>query len=224
MKTLLQITVSLSVILAAAIGSYGVSSLVRAQQPDVDQKSQNIEPIIPLNDAEMARLFHPGELWDGIGKHMTEEEARAFADYPLFWFGPQIHGYNLQTIRHYKYTAPEGATPVSMDRFTFIYGSCTPESGHNRCAVPAYIHVQPICAVTPDMVSRQGEPVRTVANGAKMQVFVDGHVVVWTEGVSIDIGIVGTTITEDDIAKLQRLNPNEFSSIGDLRAPDFTGC
>jgi hypothetical protein len=53
---------------------------------------------------------------------------------------------------------------------------------------------------------------------------VDGHVLVWTEGVSIDIGIVGTTITEDDIAKLQRLNPNEFSSIGDLRAPDFTGC
>jgi hypothetical protein len=192
MKKITFVIPRILLLLASVLGGYAGVSIVTSTEAQDPGKSQVVVPRPTLTPQEKERFFQPGDPWDGKGVDLTEAEASAFADYPLYWFGPSFRGFNLQTIQHVKYTAPEGATPATMDRFTFIYGRCTPDEGQNRCAPPAYIHVQPACAVKPEVVMEQARssPLRTLNDGALLQHFFDGHVMIWTGNVSIDIGVV----------------------------------
>jgi hypothetical protein len=115
-----------------------------------------------------------------------------------------------------------------MDSFTFIYGRCTPDGEAERCAAPAYIHVQPICAVLPKNVLEglgRPDPVRTLAGGAQLQRYSDGHVIIWTGDVVLDIGIVAYREVRDvDLAELRGLGRNGFQPGQPLAPPNFASC
>ena len=135
-------------------------------------------------------MFQPGKPWDGIGKGLTELAVLGFSDFPLYWFGPSISGYNLQSIDLTKGGSPPGSPYPEMNRITFAYGACTPALEHHNCAIPAYIHVQSVCFVRPEQVEDAVKDggLERLPGGALLQRFKDGHVVIWSGSVMLDIG------------------------------------
>ena len=68
-------------------------------------------------------------------------------------------------------------------------------------------------------------PLVTLEGGALLQRFHDGHVLVWTESVAIDVGFVANQeVTDLDLAQLTRMTEDRPSPMHELPSPDFGAC
>jgi hypothetical protein len=218
------------VIIAFAAGAFAATSLLggmaSADDPGKPRGRSNPEPLATLTSRERSEMFRPGKAWDGTGRGgLNERQISDFRDYPLFWLGDAFAGFNLQTVRHLKYDAPLGA--MAQDRVTFIYGECLPAAGANRCPVPAQIHVQPVCAVLPEEVAEDAKQgaLQTLAGGARLQRFADGHIMVWTDGVVLDVTTVAQpSLVNRALAELRGVGRNQHELGQTLPAPDFRSC
>jgi hypothetical protein len=147
-----------------------------------------------MRPEEMAEIFRPGRPWDGIGRDgsLTEEEFASFSDFSQFWIGPSFEGYNLQSIQRIKYNVPPGVPSIqAWDAITLTYGDCKPPKGQGSCPIPITIHIHPICAITPEVVAAaKGVPMRERGHAA-IQDFNDGHSMLWTGDVSIELHVAG---------------------------------
>jgi len=206
-----------------------VSSAIRvadADQPGKARGRLQPEAIPVLTAQDRAERFKPGRPWDGVGKGgIGQSGVESFADYPLFWLGERFGDFNLQTAQHVKYSAPAGARPA--DRVTFIYGECVPVDGAERCAVPAQIQVQPACAVLPAWIEEGAKagPLQTLAGGARLQRFADGHVLIWTGEVVVDITVAADpSMLNRAIAELRGAGKNGHPLGQSLLAADFSAC
>jgi hypothetical protein len=211
------------------VGAFLIGSVlihaVAADGPGKQRARGAPEPIATLTVEEKAERFRPGKPWDGVGQGgLSERALEEFADYPVFWFGASFEGYNLQSARHVTYAAPTGAR--GQDRLTFIYGDCVPAQGAMRCAVPAQLHIQPACSVLPEWVAEGAKAggVQTLAGGAQLQRFADGHVVIWTGEVMLDITVAADpSLVNSALAELRGAGRNTAGR-GALPPPDFSIC
>jgi hypothetical protein len=216
--------------LLVAVGAFLICSFliraVAADDPGKPRARGAPEPIATMTAEERAERFKPGRPWDGVGQGGFSEHAlEEFADYPVFWLGAAFEGYNLQSASHVKYSAPTGAR--SQDRLTFIYGDCVPAGGAARCAVPAQLHVQRACSVLPAWVAEGAKAggLQTLAGGAQLQRFADGHVVIWTGEVMLDITVAADpSLVNKAVAELRGAGRNAVSRGGHLPRPDFSIC
>jgi hypothetical protein len=200
-----------------------------SQRPPDPNVTPQVVPRPTMSPEQLAERFKPGKPWDSSDP--SEAEARRFADYPLFWFGPSIRGYNLQRIAHSRYTTPWGDV---RDEYSFVYGLCEREPGQRDggCRVPAYINVQPVCAIKPEDVAQQKGPdgnpigIETIGAGALLHRSGDGAAAIWTGQVRLTIGIVSQDgrVTDADLAQLRGLGRNTFPQGGQLPPPDFSAC
>jgi hypothetical protein len=200
-----------------------------SQRPPDPNVTPQVVPRPTMSPEQLAERFKPGKPWDSSDP--AEAEARRFADYPLFWFGPSIRGYNLQRIGHSRYTTPWGEV---RDEYSFAYGQCERDPGqrHGGCRVPAYINVQPVCAIKPEDVAQQKGPdgnpigIETIGAGALLHRSGDGAATIWTGQVRLTIGIVSHDgrVTDADLAQLRGLGRNSFPQGGLLPPPDFSSC
>src|SRR5688572_21938267 len=89
---------------------------------------------------ERARSFLPGPAWDGKGAgNVTEADATAFSEFPLFWLGTEFGGYSLHSIHRSKYDVPN-AHPE--DLWMFVYGDC-PKKPNEGCMLPVSVQIRP---------------------------------------------------------------------------------
>ena len=216
--------------LLCAVGAFLITSAVigsvAADQPGKQRGRGAPEPIAAMTAQERAERFKPGRPWDGVGQGgLSELSLEEFRDYPVFWFGPSVEGFNLQSVRHVKYSAPPGAR--GQDRLTLIYGDCVPADGASRCAVPAQLHVQPVCSVLPESVAEgaRAGALQTLPGGARLQRFADGHVVIWTGDVMLDITVAANpSLINRVLAELRGAGRNNLSRGEALPPPDFSAC
>jgi hypothetical protein len=224
---------TLTKVLAAALfgaGGFLIASVligsVAADEPGKPRGRVTPEPVQTMTPQDRAERFKPGKPWDGIGQGgLGERDLEDFRDYPIFWLGPSFEGYNLQSVRHVKYSAPPGAR--GQDRLTFVYGDCVPVADAPRCAVPAQLHVQPVCSVLPEWVAEGAKAggLQTVAGGAKLQRFADGHVVLWTGAVMLDITVgANPSLIDRALAELRGAGGNPSGRGESLPPPDFSSC
>jgi hypothetical protein len=210
---------------AFVIGSFLIRA-VAADDPGKPRARGAPEPIATMTAQERAERFRPGKPWDGAGQGgLSEHALEEFADYPVFWLGAAFEGYNLQSARHVRYSAPTGAR--GQDRVTFIYGDCVPAESAMRCAVPAQLHVQPACSVLPEWVAEGAKAggLQTLAGGAQLQRFADGHVVIWTGEVMLDITVAADpSLVNRAVAELRGAARNSVGRGGLLPPPDFSIC
>ena len=95
-------------------------------------------------------------------------QARAFNDYPLVWAGDSVLGYPLTFCGHMMTKTrrtPDGSVShPGGDVWVFTYGTCTPSEGHDSCAAPIAINIDP-CARLVDgrIIPWPGRPTRGVA-------------------------------------------------------------
>jgi hypothetical protein len=97
------------------------------------------------------------------------EQARAFADFPLYNAGTSTAGYPLVAVLH------EQAHPV--ETVSFIYGECLVPEGEGGCAPPVSVQVWPACFRNPSLYRAPplGPPFeRTSVRGVPAEVFEDG--------------------------------------------------
>ena len=224
-----SLTRVLMTLLCALGGFFVVSVLVSSVTADDPGKPRGRgapEPIGIMTSQERSERFKPGKPWDGVGQGgLSELALEDFPDYPVFWLGASFAGYNLQSVRHVKYSAPAGAR--GQDRLTFIYGDCVPADGATRCAVPAQLHVQPACSVLPEWVAEGAKAGRlqTLAGGAKLQRFADGHLVIWTGEVMLDITVAADPpLVNRALAELRGAGRNRLAKGAVLPPPDFSVC
>jgi hypothetical protein len=200
-----------------------------SQRTTAATDTQQVIPRPTMSPEQLAERFKPGKPWDSSDP--SEADARRFADYPLFWFGPSIRGYNLQRIGHSRYTTPWGEV---RDEYSFVYGQCERDPGQRDggCQAPAFINVQPVCAIKPEDMAQQKGPdgnpigIETIGAGALLHRSGDGAAAIWTGQVRLTIGIVSQDgrITDADLAQLRGLGRNTFPQGGLLPPPDFSAC
>jgi hypothetical protein len=200
-----------------------------SQRTPAASDTQQVIPRKTPSPEELAEKFKPGKPWDSSDP--SEAEARRFADYPLFWFGSSIRGYNLQRIGHSRYTTLWGDV---RDEYSFVYGQCERDPGQRDggCQAPAFINVQPVCAIKPEDVAQQKGPdgnpigIETIGAGALLHRSGDGAAAIWTGQVRLTIGIVSQDgrVTDADLAQLRGLGRNTFPQGGQLPPPDFSAC
>lgn len=111
------------------------------------------------------------------------DQASAFADYPLVWAGDSVLSYPLTYCAHMMTkTRRDEEGHVSHpggDAWVFGYGDCTPSKGHDSCAPPITLRVDP-CALLVDggIIPRGSRPVRSiVVRGAQADIYQDGVLV-----------------------------------------------
>lgn len=181
-----------------------------------------------LTDQEREALFNPGPEWDGQGRQgISQKEAEAFADYPIFWLGQEFAGYNLQAIIRENYV-PEPPIPAyeAMNSVGFGYGDCIIPAGSSACPIPVLIKTEPICLTRPNTVAgaMKASSLVTVRGSAQMLRFADGHLRLWTGRVSIYISApVNAELTSQMVLQLKGLN-TEVSPSEALPPPDFSSC
>jgi hypothetical protein len=182
-----------------------------------------------LPPEERGRYYHPGPPWDGKGKGpMTQAQLEAFSDYELLWLGQSFAGYNLQWVGHLRGGPGDDGAPA-WDAVTFIYGTCTPYSAEEpSCPAPITIHVRPLCALTPERVGQgvRASGVEVVRGGARLLRFRDGHVILWTGNVSVEVHLIGAPERIDEaVQALRGLGPLTTVREGQpLPAPAFASC
>lgn len=181
-----------------------------------------------LSAEERAERFQPGGPWQGKGEYgLSEDEARAFIDYPLYWLGETFAGYHLQEIIRNKYTPPSDIPAhEAMDSVTFIYGECSIPDGGRACPVPIVIAIEPVCMKRPEGIAEAAtnSSMETTRGQAELLRFRDGHVRLWTGQVSIYLDApVDQALAKQMIEEFHgftaEVNPREA-----LPAPDFSGC
>jgi hypothetical protein len=193
-----------------------------------------------MTAAEQAARFQTGPTWQGRGKSgLSQQQAETFTDYPLFWLGESFAGYNLQGIVRAKYDPPAGIPPQfahGEDVVAFFYGTCTPESSDpelNRCAVPAQVMTRPICAVRPEQILptlRASGPAQTVRGGAQLHQGLEGHAMLWTGKVSVQvITMADPTLVTQGIQQARSVGAGQagmpaIQAGQSLPPPDFSSC
>jgi hypothetical protein len=222
-----KISSKLAILLFGAV--FAISFAVTA----VTTATQTPQPSGPglLSPEEKASRFQAGEPWDGRGAgDLTEADLLRFADFPVLWFGAEVLGYNLQAILREKYDPPVGVPLAKgQDRVTLIYGRCTLGDDESRCPTPLAIHLQPACLVRPEEIAgaMQARPaLREVRGGALVQKFIDGHVQLWTDGVTVTIHPTADPGRADElVGLLQGMGRTANLQPGaDLPRPNFEGC
>jgi len=165
-------------------------------------------------DAVLSGLFQPGPPWPGQGTQgIAQQEAEQLSDYPVFWLGEQVAGYNLQAILR------DAATPW----IGFAYGTCT----ESPCTPPIQIQSEPVCATLPESlfggsIADDLEPVRGEAQLLRLP---DGHVRLWTGQVGIRLSVDASLADQVDQLVHQLRAINGPIQPGDpLPPPDFTSC
>ena len=116
-------------------------------------------------------------------------DAQGFQGFPLFWPGSEYAGLPLTaTIRADYVSYERSGIQVRDDSVTFLYGSCIPPAGEGGCAAPFQVIVQSACqsppGLAPDFITK-GQPF--ALRGALAQEYADGHIQLWTQGVSVTI-------------------------------------
>lgn len=155
----------------------------------------------------------------------SAEELKAFSEFPLLWLGESFAGYNLQWAGHIERGEP-GARDA-WNAVTFIYGTCTPyDETEPSCPAPVTVHVRPACSVTPSSilpgVVRSTERVR---GGAELVRFRDGHVMLWTGDVSVEIHLLARPEAVDEaIAALRGLGAGATPPGAALPSPRLERC
>jgi hypothetical protein len=225
-RTLTRVLITLLLAVGAFLIGSALIHVVAADNPGKQRARGAPEPIATMTPEEKAERFKAGKPWDAAGQGgLSERALEEFAQYPIFWLGASFEGYNLQSARQVKYSAPTGAR--GQDRLTFIYGDCVPAEGATRCAVPAQLHVQPVCSVLPEWVADGAKAggLQTLPGGAQLQRFSDGHVVIWTGEVMLDITVAADpSLVNRAIAELRGAGRDTVGRGGLLPPPDFSNC
>ena len=226
------LTGALTLVVAVSVGFLAfmiVSSAIHvadADQPGKARGRVQPEPRPVLSSQIAPDRFRPGKSWDGVGRGGLDQNAiEGFSGYPLFWLGEVFADFNLQAALHVRYSAPEGAK--AGDRVTFIYGECVPVRGSQQCAVPAQVQVQPACAVLPAWIEEGAKagPLQNLAGGAKLQRFADGHAMVWTGEIVVEITVAANpSLLNRAIAELRGAGRNKHTPGQSLPAADLSGC
>ena len=190
------------------------------------------QPIDPpaMSAEDRAERFQPGPVWEGTGPQgISQQEAEAFADYPLFWLGESFAGYNLRAIHREQFTPPAGVPSIyATDSVSFSYGDCTIPEGYSACPIPLVVSIEPVCKVRPEMVAdsaREGA-VETVRGGARQLRFRDGHLKLWSGPVSITVDApADPALVDQMVQQLRGIGVSRAVRAGaSLPAPDFAGC
>jgi hypothetical protein len=87
--------------------------------------------------------------------------------------------------------------------------------------------VQPACSVLPEWVAEGAKVggLQTLAGGAQLQRFADGHVVIWTGEVMLDITVAADPVLVNRaLAELRGAGRNTAGRGGLLPPPDFSIC
>lgn len=201
-----------------------------AQSPNPRPSSTVVAPQATMTAQERAERFQAGQPWDGIGPlgSLMQEDLETFTDLPVFWLGDQFGGYNLQWIGRVKYDPPTNAPNArSWDAVTLVYGTCTPAKGYERCPVPAGLHIHPVCSIRPEVVAAavKDGPLQTLGGGALLQRFRDGHVMLWTGDVVIDMNVLGNPdLIDEAVSALAPVGVSSNRGLSPSMAPDFTQC
>jgi hypothetical protein len=182
-----------------------------------------------LAPEERGRYYHPGPPWDGRGKGpMTQAQLESFGDYELLWLGDSFAGYNLQWIGHMQAGPSDDGAP-GWDAVTFVYGTCTPYSQEEpSCPAPITLHVRPLCTLLPERIAQgvRASTVETVRGDARLLRFRDGHVIVWTGNVSVELHLLGAPERIGEaVQALRGVGPGARAMAGQaLPAPAFASC
>ncbi len=212
--------------LAATVIAAGAVRLTLADEDGGKQNGGELAAAATLAPEERDRLYHAGPAWDGRGGGpMAEEDVKAFRDYPLLWLGESFAGYNLQWIGHVKGGRP--GERDARDAVTFVYGTCTPyDSSEPSCPAPITVHVRPLCSVTPASIPEAFVLTREKARGrAELVRFRDGHVMLWTEDISVEMHLVAAPERVDDaIAALRGVGWTSLRAGAELPSPRFGRC
>lgn len=228
------------VITAVAVFTLALGAAVGVEIVRKPGDPGEVKPRPTMTEDQRAERFQPGQPWDGEGPQfrsgsqppqgITQTEAEAFTDYPVFWLGESFGGFNLQSIVRNKYDPPAGIPDhEAMDTLGFAYGDCVIPDGASACPVPLVVMTEPICMAQPQWIvegAKAGDP-ETVRSGARLQRFEDGHIEIWSGQVSITVHSPGNPgLTEEIIQGLRGMNRiNATQRAGTpLAAPEFDNC
>jgi hypothetical protein len=160
----------------------------------------------------------------------TLDDARRFDEFSLYWLGESFAGLPLAEISRRVYD-PSPGTALELSRensVNFFYGDCQPRPDQETgCPIPLWLKVEPNCArsttFTPDAFPI-GEA-RTIA-GVPARYLDEGHVVLWTEDVTITIGSLGREAIPalDAAGSLEPLVGSDASVNDVLPPPDMSSC
>jgi hypothetical protein len=166
--------------------------------------------------------FTPGRPWDGRGAgNMSQAEAEAFAEFPLWWLGPEFGGYHLTSIDHYD------------RRVVFVYGSCTappPRPGlrieeGRGCYLPMQVHVFSICYPHPSTwaLRHPSKPFRDGALTTPLDRALRVHL--WTGVSYITVSVYAAEPSlEAALMELHGLGANTARAGERLPPPDLSRC
>jgi hypothetical protein len=187
----------------------------------------------PLTPEERADRYRPGPPWDGKGRagkqpnFRTQAEMEAFADFPLFWLGPEFGGYNLTIIEHVKSEQPSRPGLDALNQVGFLYGECNLR-GQDSCPIPITFLVESACASLPaeSLAGGQALSSETVRGGAQLVRYAHTGVRLWTGRSSIVLhAIAAPERTDEAIQAIRGFGLNRAIGPGDpLPPPDLTGC
>lgn len=117
---------------------------------------------------------------------LTLEQARAFADFPLYYAGDRVDSFPLVVVLRRNDTA---------NYVSFVYGECRPASYDAGCAPPAEIQVWPGAirnlgsydaslpgSPVPERTSIRGVPAAFLDDGTRLEIYTGGSTVVVFSG------------------------------------------
>ena len=128
----------------------------------------------------------PGFLPDAGGRsgsrEPTVEELSAFADFPLYWVGPEYAGLPLTRITRY---VPPGGALGSAKIVMLAYGTCEIGENATGCAPPLTIRIETPCRPSSSYAHAFGDRILDV-RGAPAAV-ITGHLRIWTKGAELTL-------------------------------------
>ncbi len=147
------------------------------------------------------------------------EDATSFAEFPVFWAGEEYLGVPLEAIIRANYvSAVRSEFTLVENSVSFLYGACIPPAGEGGCPNPYQVIVQPACMLPPGFAERSLIDAETTVRGAPAEIFVDGHLILWTQDVAITIFApdrVETLAIADKVVPLNssgRLSGSDFAA------------
>jgi hypothetical protein len=214
-----------------AIAAAGITSGLSIALQDGDSGDNNTPPVEPIqySPEQIAEHYTPGKPWDGRGSgNVTQEQAEAFDEFPLFWLGDQFGGYHLQHIALVSQVAPERAPAEQTFRsVTFIYGGCILDGGEQpSCSAPLTVQIRPGCSVPESKVAPGAEIAKSKLRGSADSVaFRDGSAAVWSGGSVISITAPGQPeLVTAATQALRGLGRTQISPADFLPAPENGRC
>ena len=219
---------------AAATAATGTATATPAVEDGTRLLTPRLRTATPAATPGAAAAFIAGEPWTGRpvrGGGLSEEEARAFAAYPLLWAGPGFAGFHLQSIARTTARRPQDAPPTSragLEVMNLLYGSCTAGSD-GVCAVPANIQIRPACIYLPEQAPAYADKDKVhILDGGAVQVQLsDSAFLLWTGPISILVALpAAPDQLSSVVAQLQPLNDSAQALVaaGTWPAPDIAGC